>query len=119
MSALLAAASAPAAAGADLRELAFETRARLRGRSLADSSSAVERRVGRPTSRPSSETTSVTPYRDPTTRIASSSGSFESTVSLTAFPSSAPSLAHGTGQPFVRYEQRQAHPHRTDPKGGW
>jgi hypothetical protein len=110
MSALLAAAPAPAAALADLRELALETRARRRGWSPGDRWSGVERRVGWSASRPSSETTRVTPYREPTTRIASSSGSSESTVSLTAFPSSDPSLTHGTGQPFVRYKQRHPHP---------
>src|SRR4051812_38758737 len=47
---------------------------------------------------PSSDTTTVTPYRAPTTRSASSIGSLESTVSLNAFPLRYPLARTPTGE---------------------
>src|SRR4051812_34862204 len=111
MSALVATPAGPVAGGGDFRGRAWVTTpSRRRGLVVADRFLGVRElgRLGALASGPSSATTSFTPYREPTTRSASSSGSFESTVSFTAVPLGSPLAQSRTGESFPRYKPERA-----------
>ena len=96
-SALLGAPADPTGVGVrDRPEPVSAAPARLRGFVPTDPffGFVVRLRGGLISFRPSSETTSVTPYRAPTTRSASSRGSLESTVSFKAVPFRWPPSSH-------------------------